>query len=134
MKNNKIFVINEGHSLEEVAKYILDNLTINKTILLNGNLGAGKTTLIKKIAELIGIKSVITSPTFNYMKKYEGLVHIDAYYLNGDIDEFIDYVDKGDILAIEWAQNLDLSFSNYILISINIGANNEHIFDIKVVK
>ncbi|NES52549.1 tRNA (adenosine(37)-N6)-threonylcarbamoyltransferase complex ATPase subunit type 1 TsaE, partial [Escherichia coli] len=101
MHPSKIFVTKEKQSLTEVANYVLNNLTKSKLLLLNGELGAGKTTLLKEIAKIIGIKEPITSPTFNYMKTYNGLVHIDAYHLIGEIDEFIDYANENDIIAIE---------------------------------
>ena len=70
------------------------------TFCLTGDLGAGKTTLVRGIARALNIKSVVQSPTFNIMKVYfdgdRPLIHIDAYRLadvNTDIglDEYIGY-------------------------------------------
>ncbi|CBH40574.1 tRNA (adenosine(37)-N6)-threonylcarbamoyltransferase complex ATPase subunit type 1 TsaE [Mycoplasmopsis agalactiae] len=134
MHPSKIFVTKENQSLTEVANYVLNNLTKSKLLLLNGELGAGKTTLLKEIAKIIGIKEPITSPTFNYMKTYNGLVHIDAYHLIGEIDEFIDYANENDIIAIEWPSKIIHYYSNYVSVDIVLDENNNHIFTIKVVE
>lgn len=130
----KRFITKYNDDLTVIAKYLLDNLTKSKVILLNGELGAGKTTLLKYLAKLINIKEPITSPTFNYMKTYNGLVHIDAYNLKGGIEEFEDYQGDNDILAIEWASKLSLYFDNYLDVNIKIDDQGNHIFDIEVVK
>ena len=56
-------------------------------ILLNGDLGAGKTTLVKGFAKALGVKQPVTSPTFTLLKTYDTdnfcIVHIDAYRLEG---------------------------------------------------
>ena len=79
------------------------------TLLLQGDLGAGKTTLVRGIAKGLHIKDVVQSPTFNIMKLYlkgdRPLIHIDAYRLadiNTDIglDEYIGY--ETGITVIEW--------------------------------
>ncbi|AIA29567.1 hypothetical protein MCAL160_0386 [Mycoplasmopsis californica HAZ160_1] len=129
----KEFIKFENESIEEVASYVLNNLTASKIILLNGDLGAGKTTLVKSIAKLIQIKDKITSPTFNFMKNYEGLIHIDAYHLSENLDEFEDYY-LDNIVAIEWSDNITHNYNNYLDIRINLGAENEHIFKIRKVE
>ena len=74
-------------------------------------MGAGKTTLVRGLAEGLNIKEVVQSPTFNIMKIYfkgdKPLVHIDAYRLadiNTDIglDEYIGY--ETGITVIEWPE------------------------------
>ncbi|WP_029513226.1 tRNA (adenosine(37)-N6)-threonylcarbamoyltransferase complex ATPase subunit type 1 TsaE [Mycoplasmopsis primatum] len=133
MKINKIFATKENENICHIAQFILQNLTNSKVILLNGELGSGKTTLLKQIALLINITEPITSPTFNYMKTYKGLVHIDAYNLSGEIDEFVDYKSDDDILAVEWPNKVNLYYTDYVLVNISLSDNNEHIFEIKVV-
>lgn len=79
------------------------------TILLEGDLGAGKTTFVRGLAKGLGINEKVQSPTFNIMKLYmkgtRPLIHIDAYRLfdnNVDIglDEYIGY--PNGITVIEW--------------------------------
>lgn len=90
---------------EKLAKVLPNGLTI----LLTGDLGAGKTTLVRGIASGLNIKGVVQSPTFNIMKIYlkgdRPLIHIDAYRLadiNTDIglDEYIGY--ETGLTVIEW--------------------------------
>ena len=78
---------------------------------LTGDLGAGKTTLVRGIAKGLNIKGIVQSPTFNIMKVYfhgdKPLVHIDAYRLadlNTDIglDEYIGY--ETGLTVIEWPE------------------------------
>ena len=93
-----------GHKLVN----ILPNGSVVK---LTGDLGAGKTTLVRGIAEALHIKEVVQSPTFNIMKIYfkgdKPLIHIDAYRLadiNTDIglDEYIGY--PTGLTVIEWPE------------------------------
>ena len=93
-------------------------------ILLDGDLGAGKTTFTKGIGEALNIKRTINSPTFTIMKMYNGdinLYHMDLYRLDGlgmdfDLEEYI----FGDgISVIEWPnQAIDLLPDQYLLIEI----------------
>lgn len=105
--------------LADLAKQILEIKPKIKFVLLSGDLGAGKTTFVKYLASELGIKQNITSPTFNYMKNYDGLIHIDAYNLSGDLDEFEDFFED-NIIAIEWFENLSVNFQNALIINIKI--------------
>lgn len=101
------------HSVEEthsVAKSIADKLVGKEIILLNGDLGAGKTTFTKGIAKALGITDVVTSPTFTFMKEYNGrlnLYHFDMYRVE-EADELYelglnDYLGmEGGVCVIEW--------------------------------
>ena len=80
-------------------------------ILLNGDLGAGKTTFVKGFAKEIGVKIPVTSHTFNLLKTYETdkytLVHVDAYRLEGgSFDELYDYANEDNVIFIEWSNCL----------------------------
>ena len=106
------------------------------TFCLTGDLGAGKTTLVRGIARGLNIKSVVQSPTFNIMKIYfdglKPLIHIDAYRLadiDTDIglDEYIGY--ETGLTVIEWPnfiERLIPANSSEIKI-VNIGENNRKI-------
>lgn len=83
-------------------------------IALDGELGAGKTILVKGIAAAFGINDHITSPTFNIVKEYIGrekLYHFDVYRID-DVDElfeigFEEYLNDGAICIIEWASLIE---------------------------
>ncbi len=121
-------------SLQEtkgIAYKIVEKLKKEKTkfILFNGQMGAGKTTLIKFIAEALGETSVITSPTFNIMKVYDKFIHIDAYKISGTLEEYEDYFED-KFIFIEWSKNLDEDFEGAIMIEASMNEKNEHIYDI----
>ena len=89
-------------------------LSEGMTVLLEGELAAGKTTFTKGIGTALNITSVINSPTFTILKIHQGdlpLYHIDAYRLeNNDYDlGFDEYAQEG-ITVIEWPQY----YENYL--------------------
>lgn len=106
---------------------------------LTGDLGAGKTTLVRGIAKALNIKSVVQSPTFNIMKVYfdgdKPLIHIDAYRLadvNTDIglDEYIGY--ETGFTVIEWPEFIkDLLPENAI--EVNITHEQDNVRNIKII-
>ena len=106
----KIEIIsNSANETMELGKKIAGLASAGSTFCLTGDLGAGKTTLVRGIAQALNIKSVVQSPTFNIMKIYfdgiKPLIHIDAYRLadvDTDIglDEYIGY--ETGITVIEW--------------------------------
>lgn len=77
-----------------------------------GNLGAGKTTLIKILAKKLGIVDSISSPTFSYVNEYDHKIfHFDCYRLQS-IEEALDfgleeYLDSGKMCWIEWPQIIE---------------------------
>ena len=109
------------------------------TFCLTGDLGAGKTTLVRGIARALNIKSVVQSPTFNIMKVYfdgdRPLIHIDAYRLadvNTDIglDEYIAY--ETGITVIEWPEFIkDLIPENAIEVNIRHAEGDKRNITIK---
>ncbi|CAM9130431.1 tRNA (adenosine(37)-N6)-threonylcarbamoyltransferase complex ATPase subunit type 1 TsaE [Mycoplasma marinum] len=113
---------------EIFAKEFIGNLK-TRFVLLNGQMGAGKTTLIKFIAKELGETDVVTSPTFNIMKVYEKFVHIDAYKITGSLEEYEDYFED-KIVFIEWSNNLDEIFDDATYINVSMGDNNEHIYEV----
>ena len=93
---------------------LVEKLPNGAVVALLGDLGAGKTTLVRGVAEALHIKEVVQSPTFNIMKIYlkgdKPLIHIDAYRLadlDTDIglDESIGY-DTG-LTMIEWPMYIE---------------------------
>jgi len=80
-------------------------------VCLSGDLGAGKTAFTGGIADALGIKGYVTSPTFTIVNEYDSgripLYHFDVYRL-GDPDELIEigieeYLDSDGVVVIEWA-------------------------------
>jgi len=84
-------------------------------LLMDGDLGTGKTTLTQGIAEGMGIRGVVSSPTFTLLKEYEGripLYHFDLYRLEdpGEILDlgFEEYFYGNGVCVVEWAEKADL--------------------------
>ncbi len=76
-------------------------------IVLNGELGAGKTTFVKGIAKSLGIDTPITSPTYTISKMYDSkLCHVDSYRISEEDIGLGDLMQEGYIICIEWAQNI----------------------------
>ncbi len=121
-------------SLQEtkgIAYKLVEELKTNnkRFVLFNGQMGAGKTTLIKFIAKALGEEGVVTSPTFNIMKVYDKFVHIDAYKISGTLEEYEDYFED-KLVFIEWSKNLDEDFEDALMIEASMNEKNEHIYDI----
>jgi len=106
---------------------------------LSGHLGAGKTAFVKAIANIMGVKEEVTSPTFVIMKIYETkhpvwprLVHIDAYRLERREElealRFEEVVaDKNNLVLIEWPENVgmdDFKAGAYLKFEIVEGAHS----------
>lgn len=108
----------------------------NMVITMNGNLGAGKTTITKGIGKAMGIKRVINSPTFTIMKIYEGnlnLYHLDVYRIeNSNTDfELEEYFYMGGVSVIEWSDNIkDLIPSDSINLTFEIKEDSTRIVTI----
>ncbi len=117
---------------KEIAYKLVEELkTDNKRfVLFNGQMGAGKTTLIKFIAESLGISRLVTFPTFNIMKVYDKFVHIDAYKISGTLEEYEDYFED-KLVFIEWSKNLEEDFDGALMIEVSMNDKNEHIYEIK---
>ncbi len=101
-----------SHSEKETyafAKRVADRLKGGEVILLNGDLGAGKTTFTKGLAKALGVEETVTSPTFTYVREYEGrlpLFHFDMYRVS-DTDEVYElgleeYFYRGGVVVAEW--------------------------------
>jgi tRNA threonylcarbamoyladenosine biosynthesis protein TsaE len=102
--------------LEEIAKKII-GLAGDKTIwIFEGEMGAGKTTLIKAICVELGVLSTVQSPTFSIVNEYitaggENIYHFDFYRLKRE-SEALDfgieeYFDSGNICLLEWAEKIE---------------------------
>ena len=112
---NKSFKICNTNDLDVVCKH-LENLSTKgrNIIVLNGDLGAGKTTLVKTYIHRVNKEVQVDSPTFALVNDYvlnEGTIHhFDLYRLNAveDIEDigFWDYVDSGNTCFIEWPDKI----------------------------
>lgn len=140
-----------SHSLEETQNIAHDWLSSlpdpedGATIVgLYGNLGSGKTTFVQAVARELGIKEVVTSPTFVIEKIYETgyahfarLIHIDAYRLeNGrelqvlNFEELVE--NKNNLILIEWPENVkEVLPENHLKILCEFVDENSRRFDVQ---
>ena len=108
------------HSAEEttgVGRHLAAELKPGSIVLLRGELGAGKTTLVKGIAEAFNAAEAdaVTSPTFTLIHEYRGpgvtLYHIDLYRIDTqrELDTLAldDLMEPNSILLIEWGEKFD---------------------------
>lgn len=123
--------------MNHFAEILVQHLHARDVILLNGDLGAGKTTLTQFIGKHLGVKRNINSPTFNIIKSYKGsklkLHHMDCYRLE-DSDEdlgFDEYFEDEAITVIEWSQFIQDLLPQEQL-TINIKTVNETTRDIEI--
>lgn len=124
----KIFLKNH-QATQSLGITLGQSLTAGSTILLEGDLGSGKTTLVQGIGEGLGIAEPIVSPTFTLINEYlEGripLYHLDLYRLepaevvNLNLENYWDGLDfSWGVTAIEWAERLPYKPQNYLSISL----------------
>ncbi|PWK19951.1 tRNA threonylcarbamoyladenosine biosynthesis protein TsaE [Xanthomarina spongicola] len=124
--------LNINYSLKElqtVAKQLIKNLK-SKTILLEGDMGVGKTTLIKELVKALGSADEVSSPTFSIVNEYElkndKIYHFDFYRIK-DIEEAYnfgieDYLDSNNWIIIEWPELIEELITdkyNRIILSLN---------------
>ncbi|GGE55897.1 tRNA (adenosine(37)-N6)-threonylcarbamoyltransferase complex ATPase subunit type 1 TsaE [Pullulanibacillus camelliae] len=102
-----------SHSNEEsmkIAEQVAQRLIPGDVITLEGDLGAGKTTFTKGIAQGLGVKRTVNSPTFTIIKEYKGrlpLYHMDVYRLEEEEDlGFDDFFQSEGVTIIEWASRI----------------------------
>lgn len=122
------------------AQKILNEEILAKAIVivLDGELGAGKTTFLQGFAKGLGIKSKIQSPTFIIMnrvklknKKYKNFYHFDCYRLDSEKDiEFLDFKEivnnPENIVCVEWGSKIKKSLpKNIINIKFKVLKNNQ---------
>ena len=96
---------------EELKKHISQNV-----VLICGEMGVGKTTLIKELLSINGVVDNVSSPTFSIINEYlldnnETVYHMDLYRIN-DINElenigFFEYLESGRTCLIEWGEMIE---------------------------
>jgi len=100
--------------LPEIAGKILSD-TAHKTLLFYGEMGVGKTTLIKELAKKLGVTDTINSPTYAIVNEYhteaDKLYHFDFYRLKNEEEAMDigveDYLESGHWNFVEWPQKIE---------------------------
>ena len=124
--------------LNKACDFILNNVK-NEIILISGDVGAGKTTLIKEYCKLIGVNEVVNSPTYTlineYLSKNGNVVHMDLYRVKNinEINELglFDYFEN-NLVIIEWPEIiLKILDLNHSILKITYLNKNERKLSIK---
>lgn len=101
-----IFEAREEGGLKAMAEYLLENYAGGAIFLLVGDLGYGKTALVRAFASLFGLENEVSSPTFTVMNEYGGKIfHYDFY--NFGTDKYFEkgmfeYLEQGGWHFMEW--------------------------------
>ena len=133
------FTITDENELDKVAKFICEYHLHNKIFLFYGEVGAGKTTLIKKICKYLKVEDNVTSPTFSIVNKYtyannHTISHFDFYRVE-NIDEVYnigvyEYLDSSKFCFFEWPEVANEIFTDkYLKIFIRVN-NSKRIINI----
>ncbi|WP_343215425.1 tRNA (adenosine(37)-N6)-threonylcarbamoyltransferase complex ATPase subunit type 1 TsaE [Dokdonia sp. PRO95] len=100
--------------IEHIAKTIISSSKSN-ILLFYGDMGAGKTTLIKSLAQELGVQETASSPTFSIVNEYKSnddkvIYHFDFYRLEQEEEAldlgFEEYLHQGDWVFIEWPDKI----------------------------
>ena len=144
----KTIHITSQDELPQVAGAIIGSLgrrtvvamRVGDVVLLTGEMGAGKTTLIREIAAELGAADTVTSPTFAIVNQYKGegnrrIHHFDFYRIN-DLREAFDfgyeeYFYSGDLCLVEWPEKIEqLLPDNTMTVRITVDSDTARTFEI----
>ena len=137
-------IIKNLNETKKYAKLFYKTLVGGEIVLLNGDLGAGKTTFTKYLAECMGIKSPVTSPTFTLIQEYSGksldLIHCDMYRVEDEmeviemgLEDMLYDMPNNKVAIIEWPENIAniLKPLKTITITIEKGENDSRYITIE---
>jgi tRNA threonylcarbamoyladenosine biosynthesis protein TsaE len=114
-RNGGVFQGVELKDLPEVANFVKSHLATFSVWLFYGEMGSGKTTLIKEICRTMGISEGMSSPTFAIVNEYGGasgekVFHFDFYRLNSEVEAYDigvdEYVYAGNPCFVEWPEKI----------------------------
>ena len=111
------YITQNENETELAGERFAASLPDGAVVAMYGDLGAGKTAIVRGMARGMGIPCRVSSPTFTIVNEYLGervLIHIDMYRLS-DADELFDigwedYLDRGGVCAVEWSENVPDAF------------------------
>lgn len=135
----KLTVASE-QELPQVAQEVLSAFGNRKVILFYGEMGVGKTTLIKQLCKQLGVEEATTSPTFSIVNEYlantgKSIYHFDFYRIEEEAEVFDlgyeDYFYSDNYCFIEWPEKIpNLLPEDTVTLKIELGGNNERLIEV----
>lgn len=129
--------------LPSVAQWLIEIGKDYEIWLFNGEMGAGKTTLIKVICEQLGVEDEVSSPTYSIVNEYvtvnnKTVYHFDFYRIKSEEEAYDigadEYLDSGNLCLIEWPSKISsLIPSKYLEIELSLGENNTRVLSVKYI-
>lgn len=137
-------VCNNKTELPEIASLLINSFPNDRFFAFFGNMGVGKTTLIKEICAILGVADNVCSPTFSIVNEYigdkgESIYHFDFYRLK-NLEETYDmgyeeYFYSGNYCFTEWSEKIEpLLPDNYIRVDIYEEDNGTRHFSAKKIE
>lgn len=135
----KIIEIGSLDELDNVAREVLDSLAGRSVVAFDAPMGAGKTTLISRIAAMLNVDDDVASPTFAIVNQYEGdrtIFHFDMYRIER-VEEALDfgceeYFASGELCLVEWPEKIEpLLPEDTMVVRIEILSDTERRFVIR---
>lgn len=135
----KILEIGSLDELDNVAREVLDSLAGRTVVAFDAPMGAGKTTLISRIAAMLNADDDVASPTFAIVNQYEGdrtIFHFDMYRIER-VEEALDfgceeYFASGELCLVEWPEKIEpLLPEDTMVVRIEILSDTERRFVIR---
>lgn len=134
MTEKKIYITRSEEETFHAGEEIASQWTSPVTVLLRGDLGAGKTVLTRGFCAALGLEdlSLVHSPTFSLINQYETssapMYHIDLYRLDSSKEQYSIGLDEilGEtaFVVIEWSEKLQIPVSDFLLITIRVLADD----------
>jgi tRNA threonylcarbamoyladenosine biosynthesis protein TsaE len=120
--------------LPKIANWLLDVGVEHDVWLFKGEMGVGKTTLIKTLCKQLGVQDEVSSPTYSIVNEYKidknrTVYHFDFYRINAEEEAYDigadEYLDSGHLCLIEWPSKIpSLIPSKYLEIELTLGDDN----------
>lgn len=135
----KVIEIGSLDELDNVAREVLDSLAGRTVVAFDAPMGAGKTTLISRIAAMLNADDDVASPTFAIVNQYEGdrtIFHFDMYRIER-VEEALDfgceeYFASGELCLVEWPEKIEpLLPEETMIVRIEILSDTERRFVIR---
>lgn len=136
----RIIDIDSIDELDKVAEAVVEALEGRTVVAFDAPMGAGKTTLISRIAAYLGAEDAVTSPTFAIVNQYEGcdrtIYHFDMYRIER-VEEALDfgseeYLSSGELCLVEWPEKIEpLLPEDTMVVKIEILGDTERRFVIR---